>query len=161
MTTDSLQSKEMVRSSMEPTPELMPESGNSNATDVASRIKRIFELDGERNNPHKSWALREYEIGGCPYAITNPNGDAELGNWMVANVRWQPDAEFIAAAPEAVSIIKELLVVIEKQRSDFEALIIEAEGAANIYMAGELWQYCQKAKKQIALSAPYVNLLKE
>jgi hypothetical protein len=125
------------------------------------RIKRLFELDGKRYQG--AWLVRNHR-NDCHEVVAQLE---DVESTVCCDTDYYPthvvleNQEFIAAAPEAVSIIKELLVVIEKQRSDFEALIIEAEGAANIYMAGELWQYCQKAKKQIALSAPYVNLLKE
>ena len=46
-------------------------------------------------------------FGGSRYpSIVNPAGDAELGDWMVAErVRWPADANLIAAAPELLAAL--------------------------------------------------------
>ena len=47
-------------------------------------------------------------FGGSRYpSIVNPAGDAELGDWMVAEgVRWPADAALFKAAPELLSIAR-------------------------------------------------------
>ena len=51
-------------------------------------------------------------FGGSRYpSIVNPAGDAELGDWMVAErVRWPTDAALIAAAPTMAKAIEAMLM---------------------------------------------------
>ena len=59
-----------------------------------------------------------YPFGKAYPAIVAPSGDAELGNWMVAErVRWRNDADFIAHArtdtPYLLDLITEAQAVLD------------------------------------------------
>lgn len=49
------------------------------------------------------------KIHGFDFTITNPKGDAELGNWLVAGVRWNGNAHLIAAAPDLLAACERLV----------------------------------------------------
>lgn len=114
---------------------------------LAESIKQVMELDAERNNPRKPWKLGDYKIGMYPHSITNPNGDAELGNWMLASVRWQPDADFIASAPLMASIIRQLTDIVCVQHEALLYVECNYEGGNKAAIV----------TKDLALSAPIMK----
>lgn len=73
-----------------------------------AELRRLMEM--ATPGPWKVWRPVAGHQGG---RIVNPAGDAELGNWMVADLRWMEDAELVTA-----------------MRNDFAALLDEAERAA-------------------------------
>lgn len=46
------------------------------------------------------------KLHGYDFTVVSPAGDAELGNWLVAGVRWEANARLIAAAPTMYGLIK-------------------------------------------------------
>lgn len=48
------------------------------------------------------------KLHGFDFSIVNPKGDAEVGDWLVAGVRWEANARLIAAAPEHHAVALEL-----------------------------------------------------
>ena len=78
-----------------------------------------------------------------PHDVVHPEGDAELGNWMMAErVRRKEDAEFIAAAhPQAVLA---LLAELETLRDDIANIRGEKWSAIELAIAhgkaADLWQ---------------------
>ena len=57
----------------------------------------------------------------APYQVVNPNGDAELGNWVVAgDVRWKVDARLIAAAPDMYAALEDAYELIRGDLTGIE-----------------------------------------
>lgn len=40
--------------------------------------------------------------------MISPQGDAEMGTWMIAGVRWEANAHLIAAAPDMLFLLQRL-----------------------------------------------------
>ncbi len=75
-----------------------------------------------------------------PIRVVNPAGDAELGNWLIAECRWQTDATLISAAPdlyEALYAAANYLVV-PATRSDEAAELFNRATAALAKARGEV-----------------------
>lgn len=56
------------------------------------------------------WKTHRSPITGFDLSVINSNGEAELGTWLVAGVRWVPNAEFIATfdPPTILGLISRL-----------------------------------------------------
>jgi hypothetical protein len=48
------------------------------------------------------WKVHAAKLHGFDVHVVNPGGDAELGNWLVAGVRWEANAALIVAAVNLV-----------------------------------------------------------
>jgi hypothetical protein len=128
-------------------------------TDVASRIKRIFELDRKRTQGE--WEFRRFPVAyaGKHEFPSVHNGDRVFVCSISKDLGYEHNGDFIAAAPEAVSIIKELLVVIEKQREVLENISNGISTHAITSNQDELFfDAIIKTANALQLSEPYVNL---
>ena len=85
-------------------------------------------------------------FGGSRYpSIVNPAGDAELGDWMVAEqVRWAADAALIQAAPE-------LLAALDEADSALEAAATML-APTHPKTAANFGRICARARAAIALA---------
>lgn len=52
------------------------------------------------------WVITGSKLHGFDFAIVNPKGDAEVGDWLVAGARWEANARLIAAAPDLLEALK-------------------------------------------------------
>lgn len=95
-------------------------------TDIQARIRRVMELDKDRSPSNwKAYPWKGthgYEDDSHGYYVQS-NEDIIVGYNRAIDAVPQGDAEFIAAAPEMVSIIKE----IQAQLSAKDALIAELQ----------------------------------
>jgi hypothetical protein len=54
-----------------------------------------------------AWAYEPVPNSTLLFTVTNPAGDAELGNWMIAErVRWESNARLISVAPDLLAALK-------------------------------------------------------
>lgn len=138
------------------------------------RIKRLFELDGKRTQGE--WVLA---MGSNGFVYTDQASDwlfSKSGDAIIETFTGDydrepyvsfsdSDAHFIAAAPEAVSIVKELLGVIEKQRETLEYARKRIDYLSAVspderhFKQDEKYSF-PRIDEALQLSAPYVNLNK-
>lgn len=138
---------------------------------LAERIKKLMELDVKRTQGKWSWVERKKGFSVVLARLVsshNPSDDVcNFGN----NEQYYPtegtepsfeDKNFIAAAPEAVAIIRELVTIIQAQH---ESLREAVQSHDNLYMAHFNNQDgCDHdlaiipARLALALSAPLVGL---
>ena len=65
------------------------------------------EMMSEEKHTPGPWEVIGWKLEGFDMSVINPKGEAELGNWLVAGVRWKANARLIAAAPDLLAACKE------------------------------------------------------
>ena len=61
------------------------------------------------------------------FAVVAPAGDAELGTWLVAGVRWEGNARLIAAAPDLLAACERGLARIESDIESTNSKTVEGD----------------------------------
>jgi hypothetical protein len=94
--------------------------------------------------------------GKLRYRITNPKGDAELGNWLVGEVRWGVNATGIALLRNHASA----LLHSSREAARLREALTEAEAliARNVYPTPDKpnsdWAVLQRVRAALSPSSP-------
>lgn len=73
------------------------------------------------------WEIYKQKMHGFDLSVVSPTGDAELGNWLVAGVRWEEQARLIAIAPDLATALRALRAEVERHSATISDLTRERD----------------------------------
>lgn len=99
------------------------------------------------------WVIsRTPKFDGYPFALLNQAGDAELGNWLIAGVRWEDDAKFIIEACNShasnMALIAELVEALDQAEACMSIVEPRSDTKEYVRILGVIRAALERAKSQ-------------